>query len=120
MAKNLRVLSATTLMGDKVKNAAGEDLGDIKEIMIDVNSGRIAYAVLSFGGFLGLGDKLFAIPWQALSLDTEKHAFVLSVGKETLKNAPGFDKDNWPKSLEEDDTWLVEVYDYYGYGPYWH
>ena len=114
-----RVISATTIIGDSVKNAAGDSLGEVKELMLDVNSGRIAYAVLSFGGFLGLGDKFFAIPWQSLTLDTEDHAFILNVDKETLENAPGFDKDHWPETTEEDNTWLMGVYDYYGYGPYW-
>jgi sporulation protein YlmC with PRC-barrel domain len=117
--RNPRVLSATTAIGDKIKNAAGEDLGELKELMIDVNSGQIAYAVLSFGGFLGLGEKLFAIPWQALTLDAKHHAFILNVDKEKLENAPGFDNDNWPETTEADDTWLAGVYDYYGYGPYW-
>jgi sporulation protein YlmC with PRC-barrel domain len=111
------LLSATTMMGDKVLNAAGEDLGEIEEFMIDLDDGRIAYAVLSFGGFLGLGDKLFAIPWDALMLDTDRKAFVLDVEKEELENAPGFDEDHWPESPENE--WLVEVYRYYGFEPYW-
>lgn len=120
MRSTVRALSASTMIGDDVRNRAGEDLGNVEEIMVDINSGRIAYAVLSFGGFLGLGDKLFAIPWAALGVDTEEHALVLDVDKETLENAPGFDKDNWPQTLNGDDAWLVEVYDYYGYAPYWH
>lgn len=115
----VRALSASTMIGDDVTNPAGEDLGNVEEIMLDVNGGRIAYAVLSFGGFLGLGDKLFAVPWDALTVDTEEHAFILDVDKETLENAPGFDKDNWPQTVNGDDAWLVEVYDYYGYRPYW-
>ena len=91
-----RVMSAGTLAGDRVRNAAGEDLGKIEEIMIDVPSGRIAYAVLSFGGFLGMGNKLFAVPWNALTLNEAEHEFILDVDKSTLENAPGFDKDNWP------------------------
>src|SRR5512146_2098640 len=91
-----RVLSAGTLTGDHVRNSAGEDLGKIEEIMIDVPTGRVAYAVLSFGGFLGLGDKLFAIPWDPLSLDETTHKFLLNVPKSRLENAPGFDKNNWP------------------------
>ncbi len=66
-----QVLSASTIIGDKVLNPAGEQLGIIKELMIDLDEGNVAYAVLSFGGFLGMGDKLFAIPWEALALDTE-------------------------------------------------
>jgi sporulation protein YlmC with PRC-barrel domain len=111
-------LSATTMIGDDVLNPAGEDLGEIKELMIDVESGRVAYAVLSFGGFLGLGDKLFAIPWDALTLNADEHAFILNVDKEVLKNAPGFDKDHWPQTADYEDGWLEDVYEYYGYPMY--
>ncbi|HWQ48794.1 MAG TPA: PRC-barrel domain-containing protein [Methanosarcina sp.] len=109
-------LSASTIKGDKVVNAAGEDLGKIEELMIDLRDGRLAFAVLSFGGFLGLGDKLFAIPWQALRLKLHDHAFVLDVPKDLLEKAEGFDKDNWPITSRE---WLSTVYGYYGYQPYW-
>ncbi|WP_338765648.1 PRC-barrel domain-containing protein [Massilia sp. METH4] len=91
-----RLMGADTLMGEDVYNRQEEDLGDIKEIMIDMQSGQIAYAVLSFGGILGMGDKLFAVPWQALQLDTVNKRFILDVAKERLENAPGFDKDRWP------------------------
>lgn len=114
-----RVLSATTIIGDKVINSAGEQLGSIKELMMDIDKGRIAYAVLSFGGFLGFGDKLFAIPWQALTIDTENHAFILDVDKEVLEKAPGFDKENWPDNAKYEAGWLLGVYEYYGYSPYW-
>jgi len=114
-----RVLSATTIVGDKVLNTAGEQLGTIKELMIDLNDGLIAYAVLSFGGFLGMGDKLFAIPWEALTIDTENHAFILDVDKEVLENAPGFDKGHWPDNAKYEANWLLGVYEYYGYSPYW-
>ena len=73
------VLSASTLAGDSVRNAAGEDLGTISEIMIDLPSGRVAYAVLSFGGFLGMGDKLFAVPWNALKVDEDEKCFILNL-----------------------------------------
>ena len=109
-------LSASTLKGDKVVNAAGEDLGKIEELMFDLRDGRLAFAVLSFGGFLGMGDKLFAIPWQALRLKLHDHAFVFDVPKDTLEKAEGFDKDNWPITSRE---WLSTIYGYYGYQPYW-
>jgi sporulation protein YlmC with PRC-barrel domain len=109
-------LSASTLKGDKIVNAAGDDLGKIEELMIDLRDGRLAYAVMSFGGFLGMGDKLFAIPWQAFRLKLHDHALVLDVPKETLEKAEGFDKDNWPITSRE---WLSTVYSYYGYQPYW-
>ena len=114
-----RVLSATTMIGEKVVNTAGEHLGNIKELMIDLDDGLIAYAVLSFGGFLGMGDKLFAIPWEALTVDSESHTLILEVDKEVLKNAPGFDKDNWPDNAKYEAGWLLGVYEYYGYQPYW-
>ncbi len=109
-------LSADTIKGDKVVNRAGEDLGKIEELMIDLQDGRVAYAVLSFGGLLGMGDKLFAIPWKAFSLRLHEHAFLLDIPKETLEKAEGFDKDNWPTTNRE---WLSTVYSYYGYQPYW-
>jgi sporulation protein YlmC with PRC-barrel domain len=110
-------LSSSTIQGTDVVNLRGENLGDIKEIMIDTNSGQVSYVVLSFGGFLGIGDKYFAIPWDVFSIDTEKKNFVVDVTKEKLENAPGFDKDNWPSNANHD--YLVEVYRYYGYQPYW-
>ena len=119
MNEYLQVLSASTIIGDKVLNPAGEQLGIIKELMIDLDEGHVAYAVLSFGGFLGMGDKLFAIPWEALALDTEDHAFILDMDKEILKNAPGFDKDHWPGTAEFEAGWLLDIYEYYGYSPYW-
>ena len=112
-----RVLSASTLENEKVVNAAGEDLGNIEDYMIDLSNGRIAYCVLSFGGFLGMGEKLFAIPWQAMTLDTENKRFILNLDKERLKNAPGFDKDNWPDTTNP--AWGTRIYSYYGIKPYW-
>ena len=111
------VMDAATLIGDKVANATGESLGEIEAIMLDVRSGRIAYAVLSFGGFLGMGSKLFAIPWSALTLDAKEKRFVLNVSKEKLENAEGFDKDHWPSMA--DMTWAVRVHEYYDVVPYW-
>jgi sporulation protein YlmC with PRC-barrel domain len=112
-----RVMSASTLTGDKVVNSAGEDLGKIQDIMLDTPTGRVAYAVLSFGGFLGMGDKLFAIPWDKLSLDEANKQFVLNIDKTKLQQAPGFDKDNWPDMA--DPSWGSRIYSYYGSHPYW-
>lgn len=111
------VMDAATLKGDSVVNAVGDDLGKIEAIMLDVTSGRIAYAVLSFGGFLGMGAKLFAIPWSALTLDAAEKRFVLDVSKERLENAPGFDKDHWPSMADQD--WATGVHNYYDVKPYW-
>ena len=112
-----RVLAADTLTGDKVVNRQKEDLGTIEHLMIDVETGRVAYAVLSFGGFLGLGDKLFAIPWSALAIDTGEKQIILEVDKRSLESAPGFDKARWPDMA--DRVWGAEVNKYYGAKPYW-
>src|SRR6266545_7966393 len=119
MNEHLRVLSATAIIGNKVVNAKGEQLGSIKELMIDLDDGQIAYVVLSFGGFLGLGDKLFAIPLEALTFDTGEHTVILDLNKEVLRNAPGFDKDHWPDNAQYEAGWLLDIYEYYGYLPYW-
>lgn len=106
------LMGADTLLGNDVYNKDGEDLGDIKEFMLDMASGQVAYAVLSFGGVLGMGDKLFAVPFSALSLDTVNKRFTLNVPKEALKDAPGFDKDQWPSMA--DKTWASGVHRFYG------
>jgi sporulation protein YlmC with PRC-barrel domain len=112
-----RVLSASTLEGDTVRNPAGDNLGKVDEIMIDIPSGQVAYVVLSFGGVMGLGDKLFAVPWSALRVDEDEKCFILDVSKSTLESAPGFNKDNWPDM--SNTTWATEVYTHYGVAPYW-
>ena len=111
------VLAADTLTGDKVVNRQKEDLGTIEHLMIDIENGRVAYAVLSFGGFLGMGGKLFAIPWSALKLDTEERQFILDVDKARLESAPGFDKAQWPNMA--DRAWGGQVSTYYNAKPYW-
>jgi sporulation protein YlmC with PRC-barrel domain len=111
------VMAADTLDGNTVISADGHDVGKIKDIMLDVRSGRIAYAVLSSGGLLGIGDKLLAIPWSALTLDVERECFVLDMPAESVENAPGFDKDHWPSMA--DATWATSIHQYYGREPYW-
>lgn len=110
------LMGADTLLGNDVFNADGEDLGDIKEIMLDMRSGRVSYAVLSFGGFMGLGEKLFAVPWAALKLDTENKRFTLNVSHQQLEGAPGFDKNHWPDMA--DTTWERRIHAFYGTQPY--
>ena len=110
------LMGADTLIGNDVYNHKDEDLGDIKEIMLDMRNGTVAYAVLSFGGFLGVGEKLFAVPWNALTLDTVNERFILNVDKTRLESAPGFDKSDWPDM--GDPIWANEVHTYYGTEPY--
>ncbi|PMS15304.1 photosystem reaction center subunit H [Trinickia dabaoshanensis] len=111
------VMAASTLDGDKILSTDGEEIGKVKEIMLDVQAGRIAYVVMSCGGFLGIGDKLLAIPWNALTLDTTRKCFLVSLSSELIKNAPGFDKQHWPSMA--DATWATSIHQYYGREPYW-
>jgi sporulation protein YlmC with PRC-barrel domain len=111
------VLSASTLSGDAVVNPEGDSLGKIEDLMIDLDHGRVAYAVLSFGGFMGMGDKLFALPWEALALDEENHRMILDVPKEVLEASEGFDKSNWPNFA--DPAFRARTYSRYGAAPYW-
>lgn len=106
------LMSSSSLEGNDVTNPQGEDLGDVEDFMIDMHTGRIAYAVLSYGGLLGIGDKLFAVPWSALKLDTENKRFTLDVQQAALKDAPGFDKEQWPSMA--DPTWARAVHSFYG------
>jgi len=110
-------LSASTITGDAVRNREGDKLGHLEEIVIDLDGGRVAYAVVASGGFLGLGDKYFAVPWDLLTVDTENEEMILDVAKDVLEKAPGFDKDNWPAM--DDRTWMADVFRYYGRDPYW-
>jgi sporulation protein YlmC with PRC-barrel domain len=109
------LMGASTLLGEHVVNSQEEDLGEIKEIMLDMRNGQVAYAVLAFGGFLGVGEKLFAVPWQALQLDTINKRFVLNVDKERLKSAPGFDSNAWPDM--SDLNWARQIHTFYGTDP---
>lgn len=110
-------VKASSIIGTDVVNPNGDNLGDIKEVVIDPMTGKVAYAVVSFGGFLSMGEKLFAIPFSAFAYDAEKNEYVLDVSKERLEKAPGFDPDHWPKMSEE--KWNRDVYTYYKRVPYW-
>lgn len=113
----MSILSARTISGDKVVNRNGEALGEIKDLMIDFGNGRVAYAVLEFGGFLGMGSKLFAVPLSSMELDTENKRFIFDQSKESLEKAPGFDKGDWPNF--SDRSWGASVHSHYGVRPYW-
>ena len=124
---SLRVFSdspikASTIIGTNVVDPKGNTLGDIKEIVIDPRTGRVAYAVVSFGGFLSLGEKLFAIPFSAFEYKVTKSdlvasEYVLNISRERLQAAPGFDADHWP--LMRDEKWHRDLHTYYDRLPYW-
>jgi sporulation protein YlmC with PRC-barrel domain len=106
-----RLMGANTLIGDNVYNVQEEHVGDIKEIMLDVQTGKVAYAVMSYGGLFSIGEKLFAVPWSSLKLDPANKRFVLNISKERFENAPGFDSDNWPNMA--DQSWVDGIRSYY-------
>jgi sporulation protein YlmC with PRC-barrel domain len=121
MSSATQIVRVKDLVGLKVYNSSNESLGKIEDLAIDPTAGKIRYAVLSFGGILGIGNKFFAVPWQTLAIvpkgttssGTEKESYcVLDVTKETLKNAPGFAKDNWPNFA--DSSWRQTIEKFYG------
>ena len=107
VSKPPKVLTASILKGDKVTNTKGEDLGTVEEIMLDLERWRVAYVVLSFGRVNWMpNDKLFAVPLEVLTISFHDKKFILNVSEETLKSAPGFDRDNWPDA--PDFGWLAK------------
>lgn len=112
-----RVLAASSLRGARVRNFAGEDLGRVDEFVIDLDSGRITYVVVSMGGFLGIGDKLYAVPWELFSTHPGDHEFFLDVEKQMLLDAPGFERNRWPDM--GDPAWAAAIHAHYAQKPYW-
>lgn len=110
-------MSAGALTGDRVVDMHNNELGRIEEIMLDVPSGRIAYAVMSCARLSGMGERLFAIPWQALTLDAGRECFKLEIDRDALEKAPDFNQDHWPSMA--DPQWAVSIHAYYGRRPYW-
>ncbi|MBF0526394.1 MAG: PRC-barrel domain-containing protein [Deltaproteobacteria bacterium] len=112
------IVPASKIIGETVVNRQNENVGKIDELVIDAKRNRIAYAVLSFGGFMGMGNKLFAMPWEALEFSPTKNKLILNVDKESLKTAPGFEKgDKWPDFA--DTVWGESIYKYYNCTPPW-
>lgn len=107
----VRRLTSTSIIGDKVQNYEGQDLGTIENLMININDGHIEYAVIEFGSVLGLGGKLFAVPFTALTLDPSRQLFILNKDKEYLKECPGFDKNHWPDT--NDHSYYTDVNTYW-------
>ena len=108
-------VKASSMIGTDVVNPRGDS--DVKEVVIDPRSGKVAYAVVSFGGFLGMGEKLFAVPFTAFEYNVAKNQYMLDISKDRLQTAPGFDADNWPSMADE--KWNRDVYKFYARSPYW-
>ncbi|MBS1928908.1 MAG: PRC-barrel domain-containing protein [Chitinophagaceae bacterium] len=111
---NLKFLTASSIIGDKVSNAEGEKLGHIKDIMLNIRSGKIEYYVIDFGGFLGIGEKYFAIPANKLEIDPDERDFRFNEKRETLEKAPGFDKHHWPETNEHKVAYTTDVWSFWG------
>ena len=103
---------ATTLMHKRVRNRAGEDLGKIEDLAMDAQTGNLQYAILSFGGLLGMGNKLFPIPWSALGITASGDHLLVDIDKDALRSAPSFDRDLWPNLA--DPVWAQRMHDHYG------
>lgn len=110
-------VKASSIIGSGVVNLNGDNLGDIKEIVIDPNTGKVAYAVVSFGGFLSMGEKLFAIPFSSFKYDPAENEYVLDISRDRMEAAPGFGADHWPSM--SDEKWNRDVYKYYERTPFW-
>jgi sporulation protein YlmC with PRC-barrel domain len=106
----VKLLTATSVIGDHVENPAGEKLGKIKDIMLNIRRGTIEYVVIEFGGFLGIGEKFFAVPFEALELKAGRQIFILDRDKAFLEKAPGFNKEHWPGTNSREYAQKVEGY----------
>jgi sporulation protein YlmC with PRC-barrel domain len=112
-----RQIPAAALAGLKVMSRSDEALGSISEVILDLARGRIAYALIACGGFMGLGERVFAIPWNALKRDLHRNCFVLDAEESAFATAPSFDKDHWPS--EPDLQWHQRLHDHFHARPYW-
>lgn len=107
-----QMVQSEDVIGVSVENPQGDDLGKVEALMLDKMKGNVVYVVLSFGGFLGMGNKLFAMPWHLFAYNPEREKFIISMDQEKLKNSPGFDKENWPDMTSAD--WNKSINTYYG------
>ncbi|OHB52973.1 MAG: hypothetical protein A2Y07_11990 [Planctomycetes bacterium GWF2_50_10] len=112
-----RLVRASEIMGENVVNTQDENLGDIKDLAVDMREGRIPYAVVTHGGFLAMGEKYTAVPWKALKFREEDSELVLNIPKDKFDNAPTFTNDNWPNFA--DSRWGSQVHQFFGQKPYW-
>ena len=113
---NKEIVKATEeVIGVKVENMEGENLGKIKEIMLDKHSGMVRFVVLDFGGLWGIGNKLFAMPWEIFSYHAGRECFVIPVNKDLLDNLEGIDENNWPNMA--DATWSTSLYNHFHISP---
>ena len=111
------LISAGKVQGTNVYNTQGDSLGELYDVMIDKRSGKIAYAVMSFGGILGVGNSYHPLPWNTLKYDTRQGGYVVGITKEQLEGAPAFKRDDAP--AWGDRAYEQGIHDYYKAAPYW-
>ncbi|WP_425410479.1 PRC-barrel domain-containing protein [Hyphococcus sp.] len=111
------LISADKVEGTAVYNAEGEKLGSVEDVMLDKRGGNVAYAVMSFGGFLGMGEKHHPLPWKTLNYDESRDGYVVNLSKEQLEGAPTLDREE--KNRLYDRDYGASVHEYYGVTPYW-
>jgi sporulation protein YlmC with PRC-barrel domain len=111
------LIASHKVQGTSVYNTAGESLGSIHDLMIDKPSGKVAYAIMSFGGFLGIGDQYHPLPWSVLKYDTNLGGYVVNLDKQKLEGGPAYPEDEEP--TWGDRAYESKIHDYYGVGPYW-
>ena len=122
MADITKITSGTLIAAEKVEgtdvyNLQGEKLGTVDDIMIDKVSGKAIYALMSFGGFLGIGEKYHPLPWSVLKYDTNLGGYVVDLDKQKLEAAPAYPEDKEPSW--GDRAYEAKIHDYCGVGPYW-
>jgi sporulation protein YlmC with PRC-barrel domain len=111
------VRSASALCGQRVLSRDEHTLGTVSELMLDLADNRIAYAVVASGGFMGVGERFYAVPWNAMSLDAQRNSFVLDISKLDFAQAPSFDRDHWPHM--DQLHWHQQVHRFYDSRPAW-
>ena len=109
-----RLISSEDVKGADVYSVVNEVIGEIDHLLIEKVSGRISYAVMSFGGFLGLGHSHYPIPWSALKYDTNLGGYRTGITESELRDAPEFSDDSW-----QDRDWETRTHEHYGVPPYW-
>ena len=112
-----RLIGSDKVEGTAVRRSNGDKVGSIERVMIDKRSGKVAYAVMSFGGFLGIGDEYRALPWNVLKYNEDLDAYELNVNEDQLRGAPAPER-GWDTGTV-DRGWERNIHDYYRVSPYW-
>jgi sporulation protein YlmC with PRC-barrel domain len=110
------ILSSSNIVGTDVKNRRGDNLGTIKDVVIDMEAGRVAYLILASGGFLGIGNKYLALPLETIEIDTVDEKIIVDIDKAKLQSAPGFENESWTSQSQRE--LVSNIYSYYGLDSY--